>query len=181
VIKNVNDYPHPALNKLDIYSLLLRNYDKVLYIDSDIIVEKNTPNFFDTHLDDSLYILNEKPLWTKYDTWRLDFINNAQKNITDYFNYIWKNNYYCNTGVILFNKNHLKFFESFNILLWKNHEVLRSCIEQTYFNYLFDSMDINISFLDLKWNHLIINNINWDSQYSYFKHYTNGIYDEINK
>jgi lipopolysaccharide biosynthesis glycosyltransferase len=178
IVKTNNDYVHPALNKLYIGELL-KTYDKVLYIDSDIIVSENAPNFFEKHNKNRLYILDEYSQWlfnplpeTNY---KIPLIHNMKSLISNFFNYEWKSLVYYNTGVMLFNKSHKKIFKEFNVLLWQNNPELRTCYEQTYFNYIIDKLKIKIQSLNYDWNHMIINNNDWDNEKSYFKHYTNGI------
>jgi len=128
------------LEKLYIIELL-EKYNRVLYMDADIMITKNAPNIFDEYSDESkLTICNERPY---------NYPTNIQKN------YVWMKltsacvkfgfpvecvvDKYYNAGIMLCSKCHKRLFESFNLArfkkMYRTFETDR-LLEQDYFNAL---------------------------------------------
>lgn len=94
-------YDHPAYNKLQLKNYI-KDYDRILYLDMDVIIRNDAPNLFDIVPRDLLGIFNEEPL---------KICNCGQETIDLYYKYTqqhikWNGEYY-NTGVMLFNKQNI--------------------------------------------------------------------------
>lgn len=113
---------------------IFKNYEKVLYCDSDIIFNDNIDKIFSIDTEDKslLVVLDSVAQELKYNKKRKKFIENELN--------IKKSSCYFNSGVILFNLSKIdneKYFESLTLNL-KNHR-----------NLLFPDQDLlNIIFQD---------------------------------
>lgn len=158
-------HPHyvPHMEKFNL-SKLLEKYDRVLYVDSDILITKNAPNIFDKYPDtNAVYMFNQaqiksynKPL-------------SRIKDITGKKMDFWykKNNRlaYFNTGVILASRPHRKYFT-----LGKDY--FDYIFEQGYINYKLMKHHVPIKELDTKFNRLVRM---YKEKKGYFLHYITGI------
>ena len=161
-----NEYPF--LNKLKLADLL-KNYDRILYLDADILIHPDAPNIFDTYTDTQyFYAFNEGEL--------LPRINSVMKmcKIFDFQYRKWGrkkgNLIYFNTGVMLMSKIHRKIFQAFDLELFLKEEELFDFYEQSYLNYLIQSNNISYHCIDYRFNHMRC--VNWDNKSkSYIIHY----------
>ena len=150
-------YITPETNyRLAILGDLFRNYDKMLYLDCDVIVEDDVAKLFDTDLGDyalggcimieSIYLaLSKKAL----------FYKNAPINITNYFKNIVEIEHhenYINAGVALFNLNKCRSLvtldDALNFL--NSRELIYN--DQDVLNKLFNN---SMKLLDIRWNYTI--------------------------
>lgn len=108
---------------------LLEKYDRVLYLDADILITPHAPDIFAAYPEtDTVYMLNEGPFADR------------QKTISQLLSLLplekaWPKNTYYNSGVMLISRN-ANFFHYIN-----NDDLLNlagkvSMYDQTYFNYL---------------------------------------------
>lgn len=96
---------------LHIYDLFTK-YDRILHIDSDVIINKNCPNIFEVVPSDKIGTVYEDVGTRKKD--RYNRIKEAQK----YFGEVgWKKNY-INMGLFLASKQHRNIFQPIDNKLW---------------------------------------------------------------
>lgn len=98
-----------AYNKLNIVELL-KHYDRVLHVDTDIIIRNDAPNLFEIVPKDSVGIVSESDFIKDDDRGQLmqewaDTHNISLKK--------WNRRYY-NTGVFLFSQGHEKMLNASN-------------------------------------------------------------------
>ena len=121
------------------------NYERVLYLDADILITPHAKNIFDICNDDSkLYMFNEGVLSNREK--ELDLISTRlDKTIKD------KN--YFNAGVILFPKNN-NFLKAIRIHDLEYFVLKSSWFDQTYINFKARANKTPTSFLDREFNRL---------------------------
>lgn len=129
---------HVSLNTFVRLSIpeIFAGYDKILYLDSDILVRKDISELFNTNIKEKCIGLVE------------DVAN------TYHTNRLWgeKTSNYYNTGVILFNASLMRkenYFENINNTIQINGGKYRLC-DQDILNDVFRN---SIQKLDTKWNH----------------------------
>jgi len=142
---------HPIINFHSIYFEkfffidLLERYDRVLYLDADVLVTPNAKNIFDEYPDEEFFVAynetdyNENmdrdfcvnPLLPYYPNWPID-----NKGKLRYFN----------SGVMLLSKGHLKYLKDFRNVP-NIPGVINIFPDQTYLNYIISSN--NVPFIDL--------------------------------
>jgi lipopolysaccharide biosynthesis glycosyltransferase len=121
------------------------NYERVLYLDGDILITPRAKNIFDICNDDSkLYMFNEGVLSSREK--ELDLISTRlHKTIKD------KN--YFNTGVILFPKNN-NFLKAIRIHDLEYFVLKSNWFDQTYINFKARVNKIPTSSLNREFNRL---------------------------
>ena len=145
------------------------NYDKVLCIDTDVIINSKSPNIFD-ELDndnDLAVVLDGNPGRFENDWFKKSIVNTIlninievyNKNIPN-FNFEEYSNKYFNGGVVLFNpKNINKNIQKFKNLILNNKEIQNllfqgvNFVDQNLPNAWFTSSpDIKIKYIKNEWN-----------------------------
>lgn len=155
----------------------LKNYDRVLYMDADIIIHPDAPDIFATYSDRSkVYMFNEGA------------IENRIKEYNDIGSHLGNievpevdgQKVYFNAGVILFSKesDYLKFTDV--------KEVEKICnkinfYEQTYFNYLIFKNKLGYGMLDANFNRMIISGPAYKRFEASFIHHAGGSYSSRSK
>jgi lipopolysaccharide biosynthesis glycosyltransferase len=143
------------------------NYDNVLYLDSDTIINSKAPNIFNEidNIHDLYVVLDGNPGRFENDFFKKDYVYNFSRksnSIETFFKKI-KNfneekyfNKYFNSGVILFNVKKFKiYFNEF--LKFLNDDEIRDYLQnggcdQDMLNAWFSTKDIKIKYLDNTWN-----------------------------
>jgi len=115
--------------RLDLFNLpSLVNYNKILYLDTDILVKDNINKVFNVCEEDILYVLEEGDIISNYDYWGKPLFGNE---ITNY-----KDKSAFTSGILLFN-NCEKIKDLFNKI--KEDIIKRpynfSCFDQPYIIY----------------------------------------------
>jgi len=138
-----------------IFQLLEANeieYDQILYVDADTIPHPNMPNIFDISERKFCFVHNEG----SYD-WVLRSIENYSKYFFNGYMIPW--DYYFDSGVLLFNKNHKEFFNQIISFFDDNREQLLAAektwhvgTDQTPVNFLVHMNNIDYKVLDYQWN-----------------------------
>lgn len=110
VKKTSGDFTQPsfgAYNKLNIVELL-ENYERILHIDTDIIIRDDAPNLFDMVPNDKIGILSEENFFHKDDRAGLikDWCKKYNVDISK-----WGGKYY-NTGVFVMSRGHEAMLKS---------------------------------------------------------------------
>lgn len=149
----------PHWEKFRIYELL-NNYDRILYLDTDIIIRDHAPNIFDIIPDTHLGILNEQPF---VEDRTYAFMQGCQAY--GYTDMPWDKIYF-NTGVMVISKIH-------QLLFVKPNLEASNFFEQTYLNLQIKKQKIPVSMLDYKWNRMfcIDKFIGVERFEAYFIHY----------
>ena len=108
-----DDYDYDNLDKacksrLDLFNLSsIQNYEKVIYLDTDILIKGNINNIFDICKEDLLYALQEGTIDSKLDYWGTSLFKEEVNNYED-------KTAFC-SGTLLFN-NCSKIKELFEII-----------------------------------------------------------------
>jgi hypothetical protein len=145
----------PNWHKVFIFDLLNRaniDYNKILIVDADTIVHPNSPNFFE--IDENKFcVVNNVG---SYD-WMFRSIENYKKYIFN--NYDFDVTKYFNSGVLILNKSHEKFFNKVKDFYFKNKDSLIK-MQETFFtgtdqpvlNFLCQMENIEMKFLPYEFN-----------------------------
>jgi ADP-heptose:LPS heptosyltransferase len=116
----------PQYEKFIIFDLL-NKYERIIYLDQDIIIREDCPNLFDIVPIEKLGVFNEFPFVN-----RIGVIDNFAKHLN--INCKEDNKYY-NTGVMIISKNHQSIFEK------PIKEINDNFYEQTYLNIKMRELD----------------------------------------
>jgi lipopolysaccharide biosynthesis glycosyltransferase len=125
------------------------NYENYIYIDTDMLVHWNAPNFFKT-------LKQHDDLCVVKDTGSLEWVYNSILGYKHFFptvNLTWDN--YFNSGFIKFSKKHKKLFENFLKFHDENEEeinrlqyyTLKKGFDQTPFNYFVTDQNIKYNII----------------------------------
>ena len=139
------DYPSPHWIKFSVYELL-REFDRIAFIDADIIIRPDTPSLFDVVPEDKFGIFNEGEY-----TPRSMCIHEVRKVFAvDIKN--WNGSDYYNTGVMVMSKCHRYLFK-----ITEEIKPLRNAFgEQTYINMKLMANNVKIFPLHFKFNRMSI-------------------------
>ena len=171
VFKEENTFSDiPMLERFRI-SELLDKYDRVLYLDSDIIITPHAPNIFEHYPNcEHLYA------YVDYRVQRPKIHLNYVKRLFDPKGEIVNvNGQYCASGAILASKKHKKTFEAFsreeyrktytNNILWHKkfrqtehvsiYDMAGRPYEEAYFNYLLHKSKVSVVPLDPRFNWMV--------------------------
>lgn len=111
-----NDVDKACKARLDLFNLSsIINYNKILYLDIDIIVKDQINKVFDVCKEDILYALEEGQIDNNGDWWGKSLFGNEIDNYTDKSAF--------NSGVLLFN-NCEKIKDLFNKI---NEDIVKRC------------------------------------------------------
>ncbi|TCS40292.1 glycosyltransferase [Reinekea marinisedimentorum] len=169
----------PGFSKLLLGSQL-KVYDRMLYLDSDILVSPTAPNLFDFVPPDSLgaTVIDSLPPEVApavKNGWISNDIKKSQKEFGDIQ---WSSEYF-NSGAMLFCKEHLGIFESalsvakhwFDISTDRSLSEFRVFADQTLFNYFAKARNAKVFDIGYKYNHTPAFNAFGHRYHSNFYHY----------
>lgn len=148
-------YDPPQWNKLAVFKLLDEQdieYDRILYVDADTIVHPEMPNIFETFEKGYFYGVRN---YGSMD-WVIRSIENYSNQVFHDVELDWEK--YINTGVMLFDKSHKKFFNDvleFNEIndgLLRQTEQLGVGKDQPVINFLLEHYKIKRKFLSYEYN-----------------------------
>jgi hypothetical protein len=128
----------PHYKKLELGNLL-RQYRRVLYMDTDILVRDDAPDIFALVPEDSLGALEEGQYYPDRKEWTLHFMNSIGYEPRD-----WNGRYY-NAGVLVLSQAHRDLFV-------QPPAEVDNFKEQTYLNVLFAMNGTNIFELPYRFN-----------------------------
>lgn len=158
---------------------LLKEYDRILFADYDVLVKATAPDIFDVHSDTSkFYLLDETPY---IQTREARPVQDVMKkfSIKSWPGSLNGIHSYFNTGVMLFSKEQKAVFDAFNLADYFEH-----IYEQTYLNTLIVRNSI-VEEIGFAFNGMPIfqHAVDFDiRQRSHFIHYAGGGgYDEIER
>lgn len=153
---------------MEIYDIF-GDYDRILHIDSDIVINKNCPNVFDVVPYDTIGLVFEDK-GSRLEARRLRIMKIRQRLRGDRH---WTFGYF-NMGVFLASKVHRDMFTRIYNLLWEADEGL----EQTHLNYQMRAFGYKYVDLGYKWNHMSMFSEAWNRNPSRFDshiiHYAGG-------
>lgn len=156
VVIDKTDYPLPHYAKCHLKDLLTK-YDRIAYIDSDIIISPNAPDIFQAVPEDKLGLFEEGKFGGRYEGF-IQYLSqyNIQPEKVSYFN----------TGVIVASKIHKEVFRV--PFKFDNH-----FFEQTYLNMNILTSGFDVHFLSYKFNRmsLVDKKTGEHRLNSYFIHY----------
>lgn len=133
----------PHWEKLKLYDLLVK-YDRIIYLDTDIIIRDDCPNLFDIIPIEKIGMFNEGRFSPREASLR-----EAYNEYNKQFPIKWNSSYY-NTGVMVLSRRHRHlFFPPTKI-------VNMGMLEQGYLNMLIIDQNIQIEELDYKFNRMTI-------------------------
>jgi len=115
--------------RLDLFNLsALINYNKILYLDTDILIKDNVNKVFDVCKEDILYVLEEGKINSQCDFWGEPLFGNEVNDYTDKTAFT--------SGILLFNNcEKIKdLFVKINDDMIKRHQFF-SCHDQPYIVY----------------------------------------------
>jgi len=143
ITEHNKDYGYPIWNKLDVVDVCDK-YEYVGIVDCDTMIKWDAPNIFE-QIDDRFVA------WNDLDN--LKWVYDSVKGYEPFFNFELDMTKYVNSGVIIFNKSHRNFFESFKQLYLDNSEKfiilqdkeVRKGTEQTPFNYWLQKNEIELN------------------------------------
>jgi len=159
----------PHYRILKVYDLF-DEYDRILCLDADMIINKNCPNVFDEVPEDMIGVIFEDKGSRKSD--RIMRINNVQLAWGDIG---WKEGY-TNAGTLVLSKQHKNVFLPHNDKYW-----LDEGSGDIHICYNIHKYGFKIHELSYKWNHMTMFSESWlnaNRFESYIIHYAGrGIFD----
>lgn len=138
-----NEYNYNTFEKNQVYNHI-EGYDRILRLDSDVIISPNAPNFFDSD-PNNIYVTYED-VGTRKST-RLQQIQLSKHSLGNVEG--WDEGYF-NSGVVLFSSHHK---EIFNLNLTDLQKPLGAFKEQTYLNWQCRKHGFNVVNLGKDFNH----------------------------
>lgn len=158
VINNLRTLPH--WEKFQIFNLL-KEYERIIYIDTDILVRDDCPDLFEIVPMDKLGIFNEG----KYAP-RQESLMEAIRSYNEPLKKDWNGTYY-NTGVMVLSRFHKQLFKIPNEV----HNA--GMFEQPYLNLRIINDKIPVEELEYQFNRMIIMDVltGEPRQASYMIHY----------
>lgn len=165
--------------KFQIYKLL-EVFDRIIYVDSDVIISKDCPNLFE--------IVNESHIGAFIISKYSDFHNFSNQTIKQYcgdFDY-WtkeerdKNIYRSfNTGVMIFSNHHMYSFNNsfeiakayYDIKITNENDNWLCTGDQTIINYIVQKERLSIQDIGYKFNHTCAINFETNRFNSHIIHY----------
>lgn len=159
VMEESDEFSMPHYLKLNLPKYL-KLYDRIMYIDTDILVREDATSIFDEVPENKIGIFEEGQFLERHSSMIEFLVHNKVDPKT------WNKKYY-NTGVIVLSKQHA------NILIKPIGEQQDHFKEQSYINLLFCLFKPEIHNLHYKWNRMYaLDKITGEDRYeSYFMHY----------
>lgn len=146
VLKGADHVPSPHWLKFSIYELLKKEFNRVAFIDADIIIRDDAPSLFDIVPEDELGIFDEGE-WAPRAICLYETMKVYDMKLPN-----WNGRSYYNTGVMVVSRQHRHIFKV-------NEEIkpLRNNFgEQTYLNMRIMQSGVKIFNLDYKYNRMSV-------------------------
>jgi predicted O-methyltransferase YrrM len=142
-------------SRLDLFNLSsIQNYEKIIYLDTDILIKGNINNIFDICKEDILYALEEGTIDSKLDYWGTSLFKDEANNYED-------KTAFC-SGILLF-KNCSKIKELFEIIKISIKSNEHFFHDQPYFVY--NAFKYNLYNNKLLKHYCVNNNFNSNSNF----------------
>lgn len=163
--------------KFQVYDIL-KHFDRIIYMDNDIIIDEDCPNLFSIISEDkfgAVYSLNRNSMYIHH---RNQCMASTQR---EWGNIGWTSGNY-NSGVMVFSKRHRHIFNPDVHELRINPNFKPKYYEQDVINYRLVKSKTDIRALDNKFNHMLTCKETFEA--AYVKHFAgqkdiNLIYDHI--
>jgi len=139
---------------------LLTEYDRILVIDSDVLINKNCPNLFEIISHEKIGTVYEDKGSRERD--RRNRINQIQKK---WGNLGWTAGY-INTGIFIVSKSHREIFRKINGEYW-----IHKGFDDVHLGYQIRRLDLEVFELDYKFNHMSMFSEPWNGSPSRFNSY----------
>lgn len=167
----MSDDRHPHFRIMHLRKLL-DIYDRILNLDSDIIINKTCPNIFDVVPEDKIGTVFEDKGTREKD--RRRHIRSIQRRYGDVG---WTSGY-INTGVFVVSKQHANIFDSVNGEFWTAWGS-----DDVHLGYKIREKGHEIHEFDFKYNHMTMFSEQWNGKANRFDshiiHYAgSGIFDK---
>ena len=130
----------PHWEKFQIYELL-NKYDRILYVDTDIIIRDDCPNLFDIVPESKLGMFNESPWTDRSKELMIDICKAYDIKLPN-----WNGRYY-NSGIIVISKRHKYLFK-------KPEKEIFNFYEQSYLNMKIALENVDMHELDYRFNRM---------------------------
>lgn len=155
------------------------DYDRYLYVDTDIMVKWDAPNIFDVYDEGSIYAVRDNSGLS----WIWEGIQ-IYKDLFEGVDFDWET--YFNSGVLLFDRSHSDIIDGFKTLYIMNHDTIseyrekyRKGFDQTIFNYYLKWQNQTVNLISEKWNlfHMVRKDVLYNGYFfdlAYFWHF-NGL------
>ncbi|PCI28431.1 hypothetical protein COB55_03860 [Candidatus Wolfebacteria bacterium] len=159
---------YKVLNNYD----ALEEYDRIVHLDSDILISKNCPNIFELVPEDKVGVVYEDK------GTRIEHRKEVMENIQKTFGDIGWTQGYPNTGLIVASKQHRDIFKKINGEFYNGWGEDCALIGYNIVKYGFDVFE-----LSFKWNHMVCFAEEWNGNPfrfdSHIVHYAgSGVFDE---
>lgn len=146
---------------------LLSEHDRVLVVDSDVLINKNCPNLFEVVPHEKIGTIYEDRGSRERN--RRDRISQIQKK---WGNFGWTTGY-INTGIFIVSKSHREMFRKINGEYWT-----RNGFDDVHLGYQIRKLGLKVFELDYKFNHMSMFSEPWNGSPSrfdsYIIHYAGG-------
>ena len=155
------------------------DYDRYMYVDTDIMVKWNAPNIFDKFSGEDMHAVRDNSGLS----WIWEGINGYQTMFPD-VHVDWDK--YFNSGVLLFSNKHQEVINHFKEFYISNQPIikdyrnrLRKGFDQNIFNYFLTWYGQEVKLISEKWNffHMIRREVLYNGYFldmAYFWHF-NGL------
>lgn len=130
----------PHWEKFQIYELL-NEYDRILYIDTDIIIREDCPDLFEIVPSNQLGMFNEAPFTDRSKELMIDICKSYDTKLEE-----WNGQYY-NSGVMVISRTHKQIFK-------KPEKEIFNFFEQSYLNMVIAMKQTNVFSLEYKFNRM---------------------------
>ena len=160
---------------LKVKDMLEGDYDRILLLDSDMVINKNCPNIFDEVPYNKIgSIFEDKGSRAQDRHNRIKEIQNEWEDVG------WVNKY-TNAGTFLVSKPHANIFDSHEGKFWKKHGSA-----DVHLSYLIHKFKHEVYELNFKWNHMTMFSEPWHNNAnrfdSYIIHYAGrGLWNKQNR
>lgn len=165
----------PHAYRIMAFKEMLGTYDRILNLDSDILVMRDCPNIFDEVPEDCVGTVFED-VGSRRDNRRGRIIS-----IQDKFGDVGWREGYINSGVLLVSSMHREMFSEIDGQLWMEYGY-----DDVHLGYQMRRLGLKVHELDYRWNHMTMFSEDWngraDRGKSYIIHYAgSGLFDRRTK
>lgn len=141
-----------CFEKFQGFKLFDKGFDRILFLDRDVIITPNAPNIFDCYPDvDALYAFDENSPLEHMD--RDSIVSGIKKDI-DWPKNVYGKYRYFNAGVFIVGKNVKDFIDGYRNRQLYSIPQMRIFHEQTCLNYFAAQKQVKFGNLDRWWNRM---------------------------
>lgn len=144
---------------------LLGTYDRILHLDSDVVINKNCPNIFEIVPYDTIaFVFEDKGSRLENRRARIAHIKNTYGG-----NEEWTSGYF-NAGVFVASRPHREIFTKIKGKFWGENSKVKGA-DQTHIGYQLMKQGHKYIDLGYKWNHMSMFSEPWNGSPSRFDSY----------